>query len=63
MEDHLMLSKDSRLRVTEIACRMKLGREVSLTERIWLHKLIEHTRHALGIAERIMWPDKIEDCE
>ena len=36
-----MLSKDSRLRVTEIACRMKLGREVTLTERIWMHKLIK----------------------
>ena len=61
MEDHSMLSKDSRLRVTEIACRMKLGREVSLTERIWLQKLIEHNNHARGIVERIMCPYKIED--
>ena len=28
-----MLSKDYRLRVTEIACRIKLGRTVSLDER------------------------------
>ena len=56
-----MLSKDSRLRVTEIACKMKLGREVSLTERIWMSKLIKHNKHALGIVERIMCPYKIED--
>ena len=56
-----MLSKDSRLRVTEIACRIKLGREVSLTERIWLHKLKEHNNHARGIGERMMGPYKIED--
>ena len=56
-----MLSKDSRLRVTEIACRMKLGREVSLTERIWMSKLIKHNKHVLGIVERIMCPYKIED--
>ena len=56
-----MLSKDSRLRVTEIACRIKLGREVSLTERIWLQKLIEHNNHARGIVERMMCPYKIED--
>ncbi len=56
-----MLSKDYRLRVTEIACRMKLGRTVSLDERIWMHKLIEHNNQAKGIAERIMCPYKIED--
>ena len=56
-----MLSKDSRLRVTEIACRVKLGRTVTLAERIWMNKLIEHNKHALGIVERIMCPYKIED--
>ena len=56
-----MLSKDSRLRVTEIACRMKLGRTVTLPERIWMSKLIKHNKHALGIVERIMCPYKIED--
>ena len=56
-----MLSKDSRLRLTEIACRMKLGRTVTLAERIWMNKLIEHNKHALGIVERIMCPYKIED--
>ena len=58
-----MLSKDNRLRLTEICCRMKLGREVTLTERIWMHKLVEHNKHALGIAERILCPYKIEDIE
>ena len=56
-----MLSKDSRLRLTESACKIKLGRTVTLTERIWMHKLIHHNKHALGIVERIMCPYKIED--
>jgi len=56
-----MLSKDYRLRVTEIACRIKLGRTVTLTERIWLHKLIEQNKSARGIVERIMCPYKVED--
>tara|TARA_R100000008_G_scaffold10242_1_gene5167 strand:+ start:179 stop:352 length:174 start_codon:yes stop_codon:yes gene_type:complete len=56
-----MLSKDNRLRLTEIACRVKLGRTVTLAERIWMNKLIEHNKHALGIVERIMCPYKIED--
>ena len=56
-----MLSKDHRLRVTEIACRVKLRREVSLVERIWMNKLIENNNHARGIVERIMCPYKIED--
>ena len=56
-----MLSKDNRLRLTEIACRVKLGRTVTLAERIWMSKLIKHNKHALGIVERIMCPHKIED--
>ena len=56
-----MLSKDYRLRVTEIACKVRLGRETSLAERIWMSKLIKHNKHALGIVERIMCPYKIED--
>ena len=47
-----MLSKDSRLRVSEIACRIQLGREVSLTEMIWYNKMIENNGHARGIHER-----------
>ena len=56
-----MLSKDSRLKLTEFACRVKLGRTVTLTERIWMNKLIEHNKSARGIVERIMCPYKIED--
>ena len=48
-----MLSKDYRLKLTEICCRMRLGREVSLIERIWVYKLIRANKHAAGIAERI----------
>ena len=40
---------------------MKLGREVTLTERIWMHKLIKANKSAMGIAERILCPYKIED--
>ena len=47
-----MLSKDSRLRVSEIACRIKLGRDVSLTEMIWYTKMVENNAHARGIHER-----------
>ena len=56
-----MLSKDSRLRLTEICCRIKLGREVTLAERIWMQKLTDHNKSAKGIAERILCPYKIED--
>ena len=47
-----MLSKDYRLRLTEICCRMKLGRDVTLMERIWVYKLIRANKHAAGIVER-----------
>ena len=56
-----MLSKDYRLRVKEIACKVKLGRETTLAERIWMNKLIEHNNQARGIVERIMCPYKVED--
>ena len=48
-----MLSKDTRLRLTEICCRMRLGGKVTLVERIWVYKLIQANKHAAGIAERI----------
>ena len=47
-----MLSKDSRLRLTEICCKMKLGRHVTLLERIWVYKLVRSNQDAAGIAER-----------
>ena len=45
-----MLSKEYRLRVVEISCKIKLGREVTLAERIWLNKLNEHNKHAENLA-------------
>ena len=54
-----MLSKDSRLRLTEICCRIKLGRDVTLAERIWMQKLIEHNKSAKGIAERMLCPNTV----
>ena len=50
-----MLSKDYRLRLTEICCRMKLGRDVSLAERIWVQKLCDANKHAAGIRDRITY--------
>ena len=46
-----MLSRDNRLRLTEICCRVKLRRKVDLEERIWMAKLIESDSDArrLGI--------------
>ena len=40
---------------------MKLGRTVTLAERIWMQKLCEHNKHAQGIAERMLCPYKVED--
>ena len=55
-----MLSKDYRLRLTEIACRVRLNRKTTLEERIWMHKLIDNNAHARGIVERIMYPYNVE---
>ena len=55
MEDHSMLSKDSRLRVSEISCRIRLGREVTLDDRIWLNKICEHNKSAAGIRDRLLY--------
>ena len=55
-----MLSKDYRLRVTEIACKVKLGRETSLAERIWMNKLCEHNAQAKELAGALLCPDFYE---
>jgi len=47
-----MLNKDSRLRLTEISCRIKLCRPVTLEERVWVNKLCETSEQAKGIYER-----------
>ena len=46
------LSKDYRCRITEIACKVRLDREVSLEDMAWATKLIEHNNQARGIWER-----------
>ena len=51
----MTLSKDSRLRVTEISCKIRLGREVTLAERIWLNKICEHNKSAAGIRDRMLY--------
>ncbi len=48
----MTLSKEYRLKVGEIACKIKLDREVSLEDMVWFNKLVEHNAHARGIAER-----------
>ena len=48
-----MLSKDYRLRLSAIACKVRLDRAVSLDDRIWAQKLVEHNGHARGIWERM----------
>ena len=50
-----MLSKDYRLRLSIIACKTRLNREVSLEDRIWAQKLVEHNGHARGIWERLTY--------
>ncbi len=47
-----MLSKDYRCKLTEICCRVRLKRKVTLDERIWVNKLCEHNLQARGIAQR-----------
>ena len=50
-----MLSRDCRLRLTEICCRMRLDRPVTLEERIWVQKLCDVNEDAEGIKERCLY--------
>ena len=45
-----------RLELTDILCRMITtdGVEVSLEERVWMNKLIEHNKHARGIHDAML---------
>ncbi len=47
-----MLSKEYRLKVTEIACKIKLQKEVTLCDMVWYNKIIKYNAHARGIHER-----------
>ena len=58
-----MLSKDHRLRCVEIACKIRLNREVTLSDMIWYNKLVEHNRHARGIHERFTYKGGASPCE
>ena len=49
----MSLSRDYRLRLSVIACKTRLNRDVSLDDRIWAQKLIENNAHARGIWERL----------
>jgi len=55
-----MLSTKYRLKLTDICCRIKLNRAVTLEERIWMNKLIDHNTHARELAGSLICPDKIE---
>ena len=51
-----MLSTAMRLELTDILCRMITtdGVEVSLEERVWMNKLIEHNKSARGIHDAMI---------
>ena len=51
-----MLSTNYRLKLTDICCRIITtdGVPVTLEERIWMNKLIEHNLHARELAENIL---------
>ena len=51
-----MLSTAQRLELTDILCRMVTtnGIEVSLEERIWMNKLIQHNKSAKGIHDAML---------
>ena len=48
-----MLSTKYRLELTDICCRMITtdGVPVTLDERIWMNKLIQHNNHARNLVE------------
>ncbi len=46
-----MLSRDCRLRLTGIVCRIRLYREVSLEDMIWYNELIKNDEQAEFILE------------
>ena len=48
----MTLSKDYRLRLQIIACKVRLKRSVTLEDMTWATKLVERNGHARGIWER-----------
>ena len=57
-----MLSKEYRLRLVEIACRIRLGREVCLSDMVWYNKLLGHNKQARGIHERFTYQGTSSPC-
>jgi len=51
-----MLSTRMRLELTDILCRMITddAPEVTLEERVWMNKLIEHNIHARNIHDQML---------
>ena len=49
----MLVFKYYSLSLSLIACKTRLDREVTLEDRIWAQKLIEHNAHARGIWERL----------
>ncbi len=61
-----MLSTSYRLKLTDICCRMITtdGIPVTLDERIWMNKLIEHNNHARELAYNLLeWRMITQDLE
>ena len=58
-----MLSKDYRLRLTDIACRIKLERAVTLEEMVWYNKLVKHNKHAKALVGSLLGSDLMEDTD
>ena len=51
-----MISTKMRLQLTDILCRMITtdGVPVTLEERVWMNKLIEHNKSARGIHDAML---------
>ena len=56
-----MLSTNYRNKVIDICCRIvSTDGEVTLEERIWLHKLCDHNNHAKELMYGIISEDKVD---
>ncbi len=56
-----MLSTNYRVELADICCRMmSTDGNVSLKERIWMHKLIENNIQARDFVASVICPDKLE---
>ncbi len=59
-----MLRKRFSNKIIDICCRMiSTDGEVTLEERIWMHKLCEKNASAKEIAEAMLCPDQIQDVD